>query len=84
MNKIIVFWLRMEDYRASDNKSCRPLVVNVFSFFLGIFIDKMNDYGAGFLMAGVALIISALFLLLLYQMNRKGTPTRTAMCTLTK
>ncbi|KAA0715102.1 Monocarboxylate transporter 2 [Triplophysa tibetana] len=38
----------------------------------GIFIDEMNDYSAGFLMAGVALIVSALFLLLLHQMNRKG------------
>lgn len=32
----------------------------------------MNDYGAGFLMAGVALLISALFLLVLHQMNKKG------------
>lgn len=31
----------------------------------------MRDYGTGFLMAGVALIVSALFLLLLHQMNRK-------------
>ncbi|XP_056621512.1 monocarboxylate transporter 13 [Triplophysa dalaica] len=38
----------------------------------GIFIDEMNDYSAGFLMAGVALIVSALFLLLLHHMNRKG------------
>ncbi|CAM4581050.1 unnamed protein product [Leuciscus chuanchicus] len=38
----------------------------------GIFIDKMSDYGAGFLMAGVALLVSALFLLLLHQMNKKG------------
>lgn len=38
----------------------------------GIFIDEMNDYSAGFLMAGVALIVSALFLLLLNHMNRKG------------
>ncbi|XP_057204347.1 monocarboxylate transporter 13 isoform X2 [Triplophysa rosa] len=38
----------------------------------GIFIDEMNDYSAGFLMAGVALIVSALFLLLLHQMNKKG------------
>ncbi|KAM7396377.1 hypothetical protein PAMP_019422 [Pampus punctatissimus] len=37
----------------------------------GFFIDKMSDYGMGFLMAGVALIISALFLLLLHQMNRR-------------
>ncbi|KAF3689095.1 Monocarboxylate transporter 12 [Channa argus] len=37
----------------------------------GFFIDKMSDYGTGFLMAGVALIISALFLLLLHQMNRR-------------
>ncbi|XP_059362694.1 monocarboxylate transporter 13-like [Carassius carassius] len=39
----------------------------------GIFIDKMSDYGAGFLMAGVALLVSALFLLVLQQMNKKGT-----------
>uniref|UniRef100_A0A8C2FHZ1 Si:dkey-246g23.4 n=1 Tax=Cyprinus carpio TaxID=7962 RepID=A0A8C2FHZ1_CYPCA len=39
----------------------------------GIFIDKMNDYGAGFLMAGVALLVSALFLLVLQHMNKKGT-----------
>ena len=32
----------------------------------------MSDYGTGFLMAGVALIVSALFLLLLDQMNRRG------------
>ncbi|KAM6946119.1 monocarboxylate transporter 13 [Aplochiton taeniatus] len=37
----------------------------------GFFIDKMSDYGTGFLMAGVALIVSALFLLLLHQMNRR-------------
>ncbi|XP_071752976.1 monocarboxylate transporter 13 [Centroberyx gerrardi] len=37
----------------------------------GFFIDKMSDYGMGFLMAGVALIVSALFLLLLHQMNRR-------------
>ncbi|XP_048025170.1 monocarboxylate transporter 13 [Megalobrama amblycephala] len=37
----------------------------------GIFIDRMNDYGAGFLMAGVALLVSALFLLVLHQMNKK-------------
>ncbi|XP_026114870.1 monocarboxylate transporter 2-like, partial [Carassius auratus] len=39
----------------------------------GIFIDKMSDYGAGFLMAGVALLVSALFLLVLQQMNKNGT-----------
>ncbi|KAM6925910.1 LOW QUALITY PROTEIN: uncharacterized protein PEZ65_009524 [Lycodopsis pacificus] len=38
----------------------------------GFFIDKMSDYGTGFLMAGVALIVPALFLLLLHQMNRRG------------
>ncbi|XP_062276799.1 monocarboxylate transporter 3 [Scomber scombrus] len=44
----------------------------------GFFIDKMNDYGTGFLMAGVALIVSALFLLLLHQMNRmvKGSNSK--------
>uniref|UniRef100_A0A3B4ZUI9 Monocarboxylate transporter 2-like n=1 Tax=Stegastes partitus TaxID=144197 RepID=A0A3B4ZUI9_9TELE len=41
----------------------------------GFFIDKMSDYGTGFLMAGVALIVSALFLLLLHQMNRRGRST---------
>lgn len=41
----------------------------------GFFIDKMSDYGTGFLMAGVALIVSALFLLLLRQMNRRGQST---------
>lgn len=40
---------------------------------LGLFIDKMSDYGMGFLMAGVALIISALFLLVLNQMNRRSS-----------
>ncbi|KAL1256998.1 hypothetical protein QQF64_012543 [Cirrhinus molitorella] len=39
----------------------------------GIFIDRMSDYSAGFLMAGVALLVSALFLLVLEQMNKKGT-----------
>ncbi|XP_062317156.1 monocarboxylate transporter 13 [Osmerus eperlanus] len=38
----------------------------------GFFIDKMSDYGTGFLMAGVALIVSALFLMLLHQMTRWG------------
>lgn len=33
----------------------------------------MSDYGTGFLMAGVALLVSALFLLVLQQMNKKGT-----------
>ncbi|XP_022065988.1 monocarboxylate transporter 13 [Acanthochromis polyacanthus] len=41
----------------------------------GFFIDKMSDYGTGFLMAGVALIVSALFLLLLRQMSRRGQNT---------
>ncbi|XP_043120105.1 monocarboxylate transporter 13 [Puntigrus tetrazona] len=39
----------------------------------GIFIDKMSDYGTGFLMAGVALLVSALFLLVLQKMNKKET-----------
>ncbi|XP_042267229.1 monocarboxylate transporter 2 [Thunnus thynnus] len=43
----------------------------------GFFIDKMSDYGTGFLMAGVALIVSALFLLLLHQMNRRGQESTT-------
>ncbi|KAM4734517.1 monocarboxylate transporter 2 [Anableps anableps] len=38
----------------------------------GFFIDKMENYGTGFLMSGVALIVSALFLLILHQMNRRG------------
>ncbi|XP_019959162.2 monocarboxylate transporter 13 [Paralichthys olivaceus] len=38
----------------------------------GYFIDKMGNYGTGFIMAGVALIVSALFLLLLHQMTRRG------------
>uniref|UniRef100_A0A3B5LC62 Si:dkey-246g23.4 n=1 Tax=Xiphophorus couchianus TaxID=32473 RepID=A0A3B5LC62_9TELE len=37
----------------------------------GFFIDKMENYGTGFLMSGVALIVSALFLLILHQMNRR-------------
>ncbi|XP_035798462.1 monocarboxylate transporter 12 [Amphiprion ocellaris] len=41
----------------------------------GFFIDKMSDYGTGFLMAGVALIVSALFLLLLRQMSRRDQNT---------
>ncbi|XP_034540647.1 monocarboxylate transporter 2 [Notolabrus celidotus] len=43
----------------------------------GFFIDKMSDYGTGFLMAGVALIVSAMFLLLLHQMNRRGQRSTT-------
>ncbi|XP_070764165.1 monocarboxylate transporter 13 [Enoplosus armatus] len=43
----------------------------------GFFIDKMSDYGTGFLMAGVALIVAALFLLLLHQMNRRGQGSTT-------
>ncbi|XP_004568278.2 monocarboxylate transporter 13 [Maylandia zebra] len=41
----------------------------------GFFIDKMSDYGTGFLMAGVSLIVSALFLLLLHITNRRGQGT---------
>ncbi|XP_030588092.1 monocarboxylate transporter 2 [Archocentrus centrarchus] len=43
----------------------------------GCFIDKMSDYGTGFLMAGVALIVSALFLLLLRQINQRGQDAAT-------
>ncbi|XP_038562659.1 monocarboxylate transporter 2 isoform X1 [Micropterus salmoides] len=43
----------------------------------GFLIDKMSDYGTGFLMAGVALIVSALFLLLLHQMNRQSQRSTT-------
>uniref|UniRef100_A0A3Q2U4G7 Si:dkey-246g23.4 n=1 Tax=Fundulus heteroclitus TaxID=8078 RepID=A0A3Q2U4G7_FUNHE len=45
----------------------------------GFFIDKMDNYGTGFLMSGVALIVSALFLLILHQMNRRvqGAATTT-------
>uniref|UniRef100_UPI0037E7050B monocarboxylate transporter 2 n=1 Tax=Semicossyphus pulcher TaxID=241346 RepID=UPI0037E7050B len=43
----------------------------------GFLIDKMSDYGTGFLMAGVALIVSALFLLLLHQMNHRGQRSTT-------
>ena len=48
-------------------------------FLLGFFIDKMDNYGTGFLMSGVALIVSALFLLILHQMNRRsqGTAAKT-------
>ncbi|KAM9854301.1 monocarboxylate transporter 13 [Aulostomus maculatus] len=45
----------------------------------GFFIDKMSDYGTSFIMAGVALIVSALFLLLLLQMNRRGRRSTTQM-----
>ncbi|XP_068169775.1 monocarboxylate transporter 2 [Antennarius striatus] len=38
----------------------------------GYFIDMMSDYGAGFLMSGVALMIAAVFLLIVNQMNRSG------------
>ncbi|XP_043979813.1 monocarboxylate transporter 13 isoform X1 [Gambusia affinis] len=41
----------------------------------GFFIDKMENYGTGFLMSGVALIVSALFLLILHQMNRRSQET---------
>ncbi|MEQ2308838.1 hypothetical protein AMECASPLE_032383 [Ameca splendens] len=44
----------------------------------GFFIDKMENYGTGFIMSGVALIVSALFLLILHQMNRRGQGTITA------
>lgn len=43
----------------------------------GFFIDQMDDYGAGFIMAGAALIISVLFLFLLDQMNRRGQRLKT-------
>ncbi|KAL6478955.1 hypothetical protein MHYP_G00123880 [Metynnis hypsauchen] len=42
----------------------------------GFFIDKMGNYSTGFLMAGVALILSALFLLLLHHMTRRGRDTQ--------
>lgn len=49
-------------------------------FSVGFFIDKMSDYGTGFLMSGVAFIVSAMFLfLLLHQMNRRGQPLRDCM-----
>lgn len=35
----------------------------------------MSDYGTGFLMAGVSLIVSGLFLLLLHITNRRGQGT---------
>ncbi|XP_072551593.1 monocarboxylate transporter 7 [Salminus brasiliensis] len=38
----------------------------------GLFIDKMGNYSTGFLMAGVALILSTFFLLLLHQMTKRG------------
>ncbi|XP_038149941.1 monocarboxylate transporter 13 [Cyprinodon tularosa] len=44
----------------------------------GFFIDKMDNYGTGFLMSGVALIVSALFLLILHQMSRRDQGTVTA------
>lgn len=40
----------------------------------------MSDYGTGFLMAGVALIVSALFLLLLHQINRRARGTAARNC----
>ncbi|XP_014891543.1 monocarboxylate transporter 13 isoform X2 [Poecilia latipinna] len=43
----------------------------------GFFIDKMENYGMGFLMSGVALIVSALFLLILHQMNQQSQKTAT-------
>nr|AAI55551.1 Si:dkey-246g23.4 protein [Danio rerio] len=46
----------------------------------GIFIDKMSDYGAGFLMAGVALLVSALFLIVLHFMNKKETEHKKDIC----
>lgn len=44
----------------------------VFFFISGYFIDQGENYGMGFVMAGVSLIVSALFLLLLHQMTRRG------------
>ncbi|KAM4618193.1 monocarboxylate transporter 13 [Polymixia lowei] len=46
----------------------------------GFFIDKMSSYGMGFIMAGVALIVSALFLLLLHQLNLRGQRPRATGC----
>ncbi|XP_061578525.1 monocarboxylate transporter 13 [Cololabis saira] len=43
----------------------------------GFFIDKMDSYGTGFLMSGVALIVSALFLLILCKMKPRGQATAT-------
>uniref|UniRef100_A0A3B1KJJ7 Si:dkey-246g23.4 n=1 Tax=Astyanax mexicanus TaxID=7994 RepID=A0A3B1KJJ7_ASTMX len=42
----------------------------------GLFIDKMGNYSTGFLMAGIALILSSFFLLLLDQMTRRGCGTQ--------
>lgn len=47
-------------------------ITHMHFFPLGFFIDRMSDYGAGFLMAGVSLIMSAMFLLLLHQMNHRA------------
>ncbi|XP_041650801.1 monocarboxylate transporter 2 [Cheilinus undulatus] len=46
----------------------------------GFFIDKLSDYGTGFLMAGVALIVSAMFLLLLHQMNLRVESSTNKNC----
>ncbi|TRY85243.1 hypothetical protein DNTS_009280, partial [Danionella cerebrum] len=46
----------------------------------GIFIDKMSNYGAGFLMAGVALLVSAFFLVVLHFMNKKETENQKTIC----
>lgn len=43
----------------------------------GFFIDQLDDYGAGFIMAGAALIISVLFLFLLDQMNQRAQRSKT-------
>uniref|UniRef100_A0A673FPQ3 Si:dkey-246g23.4 n=1 Tax=Sinocyclocheilus rhinocerous TaxID=307959 RepID=A0A673FPQ3_9TELE len=49
------------------------IIFYICDLFIYLFVDKMSDYGAGFLMADVALLVSALFQLVLQQMNKKGT-----------
>lgn len=43
----------------------------------GCFIDQMDDYGAGFLMAGTALIISVFFLILLEVKSQRSSSKQT-------
>lgn len=43
----------------------------------GFFIDQMDDYGAGFFMAGAALIISAFFLMLLEVKSKRSSSRQT-------
>lgn len=85
MNKyllILVFlhYFLHDSVRISSAALSQVQLTVIFPLSTGIFIDTMSDYGAGFLMAGVALLVSALFLIVLHFMNKKETEHEKDIC----